>query len=335
MKIFNLLLITLFTFFYISKSWSSEVNLYSARKEHLIKPLIDLFENDYGIRVNLITAKASQLHQRIVREGKNSPADVLLTTDAGNLWKAAKEGFFQPINSNFLNNRINSNYKDKNNLWFGLSLRARIVVYSKDRVNLNELKGYKHLSDPIFSKRILIRSSSNIYNQSLIAHMIAKFGESKAELWAEGLVSNFARDPAGGDRDQIKAIASGIGDIAIVNSYYVVKMLNSDRKGLFDNLGIYFPNDKNMGTHINISGAGLLLNARNIENGKKLIEFLVSDKAQKIYTYTNFEYPVVNSVEVPIELKNLGVYKEDNINTYEYGRLSKKAIKLADRVGWK
>ena len=174
---FNILLVLLISVFTTVKCWSEEVNLYSARKEHLIKPLVELFEKESGIKVNIVTAKASQLHQRILREGKKSPADVMLTSDAGNLWKASEAKFFQPINSEILNSKIEPKYRDKNNLWFGLSLRARIIVYSLERVNENELKGYKYLSDPIFINRILIRSSSNIYNQSLIAHMIAKYGE--------------------------------------------------------------------------------------------------------------------------------------------------------------
>lgn len=335
MKNINLFMIAIVSIFCIGKCWAEEVNLYSARKEHLIKPLIELFEKDTGIKVNLVTAKSSQLHQRILREGKNSPADVLLTTDAGNLWKASSENFFQSIDSDTLNSRISPKYRDKNNLWFGLSLRARIFVYSLDRVSKNELKGYKFLSNPIFKNRILIRSSSNVYNQSLIAHMIAKYGEVDTEFWAKDLVNNFARDPAGGDRDQIKAIAAGIGDIAVVNSYYIINMLNSDNKGIFDSLGIYFPNDEDMGTHFNISGAGLLINAPNPDNGKKLIEFLASDQGQEIYSNINFEYPVVDYIEIPDVLKKLGSFKEDSINIYEYGRLSFKAIKLADRVGWK
>ena len=241
---------------------------------------------------------------------------------------------FQKINSDYLISRIDSRYRDPENKWFGLSLRARIIVYSLDRVDQNELRGYKYLSDPRFKSRILIRSSSNIYNQSLIAHMIAKYGEEVAEEWAEKLVNNFARSPAGGDRDQIKAIAAGEGDIAIVNSYYIIQMLNSDKKKIFDNLGIYFPRDKEMGVHINISGAGLLQNAPNHKNGKKLINFLLSDKAQKIYSFNNFEYPVVKNIEIPKLLKYLGNFKDDDIDTSEYGRLSKRAIKLADRVGW-
>ena len=334
MKKLNILFVVILSLFFFTQAWSDEVNLYSARKEHLIKPLINIFEKETGIKVNLVTAKAAQLYERIVREGKNSPADVLLTTDAGNLWKASEQGLFQKINSDYLISRIDSRYRDPENKWFGLSLRARIIVYSLDRVDQNELRGYKYLSDPRFKNRILIRSSSNIYNQSLIAHMIAKYGEEVAEEWAEKLVNNFARSPAGGDRDQIKAIAAGEGDIAIVNSYYIIQMLNSDKKKIFNNLGIYFPRDKEMGVHINISGAGLLQNAPNHKNGKQLINFLLSDKAQKIYSFNNFEYPVVKNIEIPKLLKYLGNFKEDDIDTSEYGRLSKRAIKLADRVGW-
>ena len=335
MKKNNILLLLIFSILLPIDAWSEEVNLYSARKEHLIKPLIELFEKETGITVNLVTAKAAQLHERILREGNNSPADVLLTTDAGNLWKASNVNFFQKINSNILLEKINQKYRDPQNRWFGLSLRARVIVYSLDRVSPNELKGYIYLADPRFKKRLLIRSSSNIYNQSLIAHMIAKYGEKTTEKWAKNLVNNFARDPAGGDRDQIKAVAAGDGDIAIVNSYYIVKMLDSDKKDLFKNLGIYFPSDKDMGVHVTISGAGLLKNAPNSINGSRLIEFLVSDKAQRLYAFTNYEYPVVKNIEVSKNLKYLGNFKEDTIDTSEYGRLANKAIKLADRVGWK
>ena len=231
------------SFFDSFKADADEINLYSARKEHLIRPLTDSFTEHTGIKVNIITAKAAQLHQRIMREGDNSKADVLLTVDAGNLWKASNDNLLQEINSDLLNARIKPKYKDPDNKWFGLSLRARIIVYSNERVKKNELIGYMYLADPIFKNRILIRSSSNIYNQSLIAHMISKYGINEAERWASGIVNNFARDPAGGDRDQIKAVAAGEGDIAIVNSYYIAKMLNSDSKDLFNSLSIYFPSD--------------------------------------------------------------------------------------------
>ena len=335
MRYINVFLFFFIVTFFSLQTWGDEVNLYSARKEHLIKPLLNLFEKETGIKVNLVTAKAVQLHERIIREGDNSPADVLLTTDAGNLWKANEKKLFQKISSDFLISRIDKKYKDADNKWFGLSLRARIVVYSLDRVDPSELQGYRYFSNPRFKNRILIRSSSNIYNQSLIAHMIARYGEVNAEEWAKALVKNFARDPAGGDRDQIKAVAAGEGDIAIVNSYYVIKMLNSDKKDLFNALGIHFPSDSDMGVHLNISGVGLLVNAPNAENGRKLIKFLASDKAQKIYAFINFEYPVIQNIEIPESLKYLGNFKGDEINASEYGRLANKAIKLADRVGWK
>jgi len=323
------------SFFDSFKADADEINLYSARKEHLIRPLTDSFTEHTGIKVNIITAKAAQLHQRIMREGDNSKADVLLTVDAGNLWKASNDNLLQEINSDLLNARIKPKYKDPDNKWFGLSLRARIIVYSNERVKKNELIGYMYLADPIFKNRILIRSSSNIYNQSLIAHMISKYGINEAERWASGIVNNFARDPAGGDRDQIKAVAAGEGDIAIVNSYYIAKMLNSDSKDLFNSLSIYFPSDKDMGTHLNISGAGLLKNAPNKQNAIKFIEFLVSDKAQFIYANSNYEYPVVNNIKISDTLQMFGMYSEDNILTSEYGKLGAEAIKMADRVGWK
>ena len=311
-----------------------ELNLYSARKEHLIKPLIELFEKETNIKVNLVTAKAAQLHQRILTESNNSIADVLLTTDAGNLWKADKANFFQSVNSEILNNRIDKKYRDENNKWWGLSLRARIFVYNTKTVKKDELKGYKFLSDPIFKSRILIRSSGNIYNQSLIAHMIEKYGMNSTEIWAKGLVNNFARDPAGGDRDQIKAVAAGVGDIAIVNSYYFAKLISSEKKDNFRNLKVHFPKDEIMGTHLNISGAGVMKNAPNLNSAIRFIEFLSSDKAQKIYSYINYEYPVVNSVGIPDSLKKWGIFYEDNVFSSAYGRHGRLAIQIADRVGW-
>ena len=321
--------------FSINVAYSGEeVNLYSARKEHLIRPIIDLFEKRTHIKVNIVTAKAAQLHQRILSEGKNSPADVLLTTDAGNLWKAEKANFFQVINSTILNNKIDKKYRDLDNKWWGLSLRARIIVYNKNTVKKNELQGYKYLSDPIFKSRILIRSSGNIYNQSLIAHMIEKYGENITEHWAAGLKENFAREPAGGDRDQIKAVAAGEADIAIVNSYYFAKLINSEKKDSFKHLQVHFPVDKKMGVHLNISGAGVMVNAPNPENATRFIEFLTSDEAQKIYSYVNYEYPVVASVGIPETLKNWGIFHPDDISTTAYGKHGKLAIKIADRVGW-
>ena len=317
------------------ETFSDEINLYSARKEHLIKPLTDLFTKDTGIKVNIITAKAAQLHQRILREGENSQADVLLTSDAGNLWRAHNDKLLQSVSSDILDSKIDSKYKDPDNYWFGLSLRARILVYAAERVDKNKLLGYKSLANPEFKGRVLIRSSSNIYNQSLIAHMISKYGLVEAEKWAMGLVKNFARDPAGGDRDQVKALAAGEGDIAIVNSYYVANMMDTDKKNLFDKLRIYFPNDDFMGTHLNISGAAVLKNAPNVNNAIKFIEFLASDEAQYIYANINYEYPVVKEIKIPYILQEFGSYIEDNILTNEYGKLSSEAIKLADRVGWK
>ena len=335
MRYFNSFFMVLSIFIMSFESFSEEINLYSARKEHLIKPLTDIFTINTGIKVNIITAKAAQLHQRILREGKKSQADVLLTVDAGNLWRAKNENLLQQVTSDILNAKVKAKYKDPNNTWYGISLRARIIVYATERVEKNKLLGYRNLSNPIFKDRILIRSSSNIYNQSLIAHMISKYGMEDAEKWAKGLVSNLARDPAGGDRDQIKAVAAGEGDIAIVNSYYIAKMLDSDNKTLFNSLSIYFPNDDIMGTHLNISGAAVLKNAPNVDNAIKFIEFLVSDEAQHIYANSNFEYPVVDGIEIPELLQNFGSYTEDNVLTSEYGKLSSEAIKLADRVGWK
>lgn len=315
-----------------------EVNLYSARKEALIKPIIDDFSQQTGIKVNLITGKADALLQRIKSEGKNTHADVFITTDAGRLYRAKSAGVLQTINSDMLNNAIPENLRDPDGYWYGLSMRARPIFYVKGVVNPEELSTYEALADSKFKDRICIRSSNNIYNQSLLASMLAADGQDKTQQWANNFVKNFARKPKGGDRDQIKGAASGQCDIAIANTYYFGKMLTgkkADQKKAADAVAIFWPNQADRGTHINVSGAGVTKYAKNTANAQKLIEFLATKKAQRWYADANFEYPVRKDVAASELLKSWGEFKADTINLSQLGVNNAEAVKIMDRAGWK
>ena len=317
---------------------AEQVNLYSARQETLIKPLLDRFAEESGIKVNLVSAKDDALIKRLESEGRNSPADLLLTADAGRLHRARELGLLAPLQSEVLAQRIPASYRDPEGHWFGLSLRARPILYVRDKVDPAELSTYAALADPRWKGRICIRSSDNIYNQSLVAAMIATRGEAETEAWAKGFVANFARPPQGGDRDQIKAAAAGQCDIAIANTYYLAAMLNDDAAAERDSaakLGVFWPDQDGRGVHVNVSGIALTTAARNTEQARKLIEFLVSDEAQRWYAETNHEYPVVPGVEPSDTLKAWGRFKADDLNLSELGRHNADAVRLMDRAGWK
>lgn len=314
------------------------VHLYSARKEALIKPVLDKFTEQTGIEVKLITSKADALLKRLQTEGRNSPADVLLTTDAGRLHRAREAGVLQPIKSEVLNRAVPENYRDVDGYWYGLSLRARPIVYAKDRVKPEQLSTYEALAEPAMKGRVCIRSSNNIYNQSLVASMISTRGEAATEAWATDFVKNFARPPKGGDRDQIKAVAAGQCDVAVVNTYYLGVMLSSgtdDERAAAQKVAVFWPNQDGRGTHVNVSGAGVTAHARHRENAIKLIEFLASPEVQSWYARVNHEYPVVDGVESSDLLKDWGEFKADNINLTELGRLNADALRLMDRAGWR
>jgi iron(III) transport system substrate-binding protein len=317
---------------------AEEVNLYSARQEALIKPLLDRFAEQTGIKVNLVSAKDDALIKRLESEGRNSPADLLLTVDAGRLHRARELGVLAPLQSELLEQRIPASYRDPENHWFGLSLRARPILYVRGKVDPAELSTYAALADPRWKGRICIRSSDNIYNQSLVAAMIATRGEAETEAWARGFVANFARPPQGGDRDQIKAAAAGQCDIAIANTYYLAAMLNDTNAAERDSaarLGVFWPDQDGRGVHVNVSGIGLTTAARNTEQARKLIEFMVSDEAQRWYAEANHEYPVVAGVESSATQKDWGTFKADDVNLSELGRHNADAVRLMDRVGWK
>jgi len=317
---------------------ADEVNLYSARKEKLIKPLLDQFTNETGIKVNLVTGKADALLKRLQMEGKNSPADLLITTDAGRLYRAKAAGVTQGFKSTLLESEIPASFRDPEGHWYGLTLRSRPILYVKGKVNPAELSTYEALADPKWKRRICIRSSSNIYNQSLVASMIVSSNIATTEKWATALVNNFARPPKGGDRDQIKAAAAGQCDIAIANTYYLAGMLTSKDAGqrtAAEKMAVFWPNQNDRGAHVNVSGIALTKAAKNKANAIKLAEYLIGENAQKWYAEKNGEYPVRAGVAQSGVLKSWGKFKMDSLNLSKLGELNPDAVKLMDRARWK
>jgi iron(III) transport system substrate-binding protein len=315
-----------------------EVNIYSERKEELIKPLLDRFTTETGIKVNLVTGEGDALIKRLEIEGGNSPADILLATDVARLYRARSLGLLQPVQSDMLANAIPGKFRDGEGYWFGLSLRSRVIVYAKDRVQPDRLSTYEALAGPEWKGRICVRSSSNPYNQSLVASMIARKGVEATEEWARGLVNNFARAPKGGDRDQIKAVAVGECDVALVNTYYLGGMLHSgvpDEKEAAEKTALFWPNQNDRGAHFNVSGAGVTRAAKNRDAAIRLLEFLAGDEAQAWYAQVNYEFPVSPGVAVSETLKQWGDFIADDIRLDQLGQYNAEAVRLMDRAGWK
>lgn len=314
------------------------VNVYTHRHYEADQQLFDKFTEQTGIKVNVVSASADELIQKLELEGANSPADVLITVDAGRLHRAESKGLFQSVGSETLNSNIPAKFRDPEGFWFGLTYRARIFAYSTERVKPEELSTYEALTEPQWKGRILTRSSENIYNQSLMASVIAQHGKEGAEQWAAGLLANMAREPKGSDRDQIKAVAAGEGDVAIVNTYYIGIMLNDENeeeRKAAEKIAIFFPNQNDRGTHINISGAGVTKHAPNKDNAIKLIEFLSATEAQGMLANINFEYPVNPNVELSDLLKQWGTFKADEVNLSVLGDNNSDAVVIFDKVGWK
>lgn len=316
----------------------SEVNVYSARKTELIEPLLKDFTEQTGIKVNLVTGKDDALIKRLQVEGKGSPADVLITVDAGRLYRAKAAGLLQAVNSDTLNGAVPANLRDSDQQWFGISMRARPIFYVKGKVDPKELSTYEALSDAKWKGRICIRSSSNIYNQSLIGSMLEANGTEVTEQWAKGLVANMARPPAGGDTDQLRAAAAGVCDIAIANTYYYGRLIKSDKadnNAVADKLAIFWPNQNDRGTHVNVSGIGVTKAAKNTDSAIKLMEFLVSNQSQSWYAKTNNEYPVIGGGAIDPVLAAWGEFKRDDVALTKLGENNRQALELMDRAGWK
>ncbi len=317
---------------------SADVNVYSARKEALIKPLLDRFTAATGVQVKLVTGKAGPLLQRLKSEGRNSPADVFITVDAGRLHAAKEAGVLAPATSPALEAAVPAAYRDPEGYWTGLSVRARPIFYVKGKVQPGELSTYEALAEPAWKNRICIRSSDNIYNQSLVASMIAAHGQGETLKWMQGFVANFARKPQGGDRDQIKAAAAGECDIAIANTYYFARMLKSDdpdQAKAASKLDVFWPNQSGRGAHVNVSGAGVTAASKNRDDAIRLLEFLVSDASQEWYADVNNEYPVKSGVALSATVRDLGEFKADDLNLAKLGELNRDAVKLMDQAGWK
>nr|MBI1230043.1 extracellular solute-binding protein [Cytophagales bacterium] len=314
------------------------VNVYTHRHYEADQQLFDKFSEATGIKVNVVSASADELIQKLELEGQGSPADVLITVDAGRLHRAQEKGLLQAITSETLSENIPSKFREPNGQWFGLTYRARILAYHKDRVSPDELDSYESLTDEKWKGRVLTRSSENIYNQSLLASIIAHSGEEAAEAWAGGLLANMAREPKGSDRDQVKAVASGEGDVAIVNSYYIGLMLNDsnpEEVKAAEQIAVFFPNQNDRGTHINISGAGVTAHAPNKDNAVKLLEYLSGEEAQRILSMVNYEFPVNPNVEKSPLLASWGDFKSDEINLSELGKNNRNAVVVFDKVNWK
>ena len=313
-----------------------EINVYSHRHYAVDDEIYERFKERSGIQVNLIQASGSELIERIRAEGAASPADLLITADVGMLSRAQRLGLLQSVQSAKLEEAIPLNLRSDH--WFGLTKRARIIVYHRDRVDPAQLSSYASLTDPQWRNRLLVRSSNNIYNISLLASLIVNEGAEQAEQWASGIVANFARNPQGNDRDQMKAIAAGIGDVAIVNTYYVGLLLNSAdeaEREVGKLIGVVFPEQEGRGTHINISGAGVIATAPNRDNAVVLLEFLVSPEIQQLYASANYEYPVRSGVSPAGTVSSWGTFTEDSVSLKRIGDQSEAASRIFDVVGWR
>ncbi|MEL6814832.1 MAG: Fe(3+) ABC transporter substrate-binding protein [Cyanobacteria bacterium J06598_3] len=313
------------------------VNLYSSRHYNTDDELYETFTELTGIRVNLLEGKADELLERIKNEGENSPADVFMTVDAGRLWRAEQAGVFASTTSTTLSNNIPENLQHPEGKWFGFSKRARVIMYNKDTVDPSELSTYEDLADPKWQGKILIRSSGNIYNQSLVASLIAANGLEATEEWAKGFVSNFARDPEGNDRAQIEAAAAGLGELAIANTYYLPRYAKDEdpaKQAIFDKIGVFFPNQDDRGVHVNISGAGVVASAPHANEAKQFLEYLSGTEAQAFFAQGNNEYPVVEDAALDPVVEGFGSFKDDPLNVDTFGENQAAAVQLMDRVGW-
>jgi len=323
---------------FVSTGLSAQVvNVYSARHYDTDDQIYRNFEKKAGIKVNLIEGSSGAMLERLKREGKRSPADVFITVDAGRLYQAEEAGVFQSVKSEILTKRVPANLRHPEGKWFGLTKRARIILRSKARVKKGEIASYEDLVKPRWKGKVLIRGSGNIYNQSLVGSLIAAHGEEGAEKWCRGLVANLARVPQGGDRDQIKAVAAGEGDVAVANSYYFARMLNGtdEEKAAAAKVAVVFPNQGGRGAHVNLSGIGVCANAPNKANAIRFIEYLTGEAAQEVFAAGNNEYPVVSGVKTVPALKAFGAFKEDKVNAAVFGKNNAAAIRIMDRAGWR
>ena len=311
---------------------AEQVVVYSARIEQLIKPMFDSFTQKTGIQVKYTTDNEGALMARLQAEGKNTPADMLITVDAGNLWAASQAGLLRPVESQILKFNIPEHLRDPDNEWFGLSIRARTIVYNTDKVDPAELSTYEDLADPKWKNRLCLRTSKKVYNQSLVAMMIAEHGEAETEKIVKGWVDNFVTAPLSDDTRALEFVAAGRCDVTIVNTYYLARLMQKDADLP---LRVFWPNQKTEGVHVNVSGAGLTRHGKNPQAAEQLLEFLSSISAQKLFADVNMEYPVnVNILADPI-VASWGSFIQNRINLVKAGELQATAVKLMDRVGYR
>ncbi|NOT78905.1 MAG: extracellular solute-binding protein [Bacteriovoracaceae bacterium] len=327
MKLFILLILSL-----INGAFANELVIYSARNEQLIKPLFDLYKKETGTTISFVTDKEGPLMQKLKTEGANSPADILLTVDAGNLWLASKEGLLQPIKSKILSENIPAHLRDPENFWVGLSVRARTIFYNKDKVKITDLSSYEDLALPKWNKRLCLRTSNKVYNQSLVAMMIAENGEAPTEKIVAGWVKNLATTVFPDDTKLIEAIDAGLCDVGIANTYYFGKYAATKPTA---KVGLFWPNQKKNGVHVNVSGAGITKYSKNPEAALKFIEWLSSSNAQNLFVDENYEFPVNSKIKSSPVVAAWGKFKQNVINVSKAGELQSTAVKLMDRAQYK
>ncbi|MGX8220443.1 extracellular solute-binding protein [Psychrobacter celer] len=308
------------------------ITIYSSRNEQLIKPLLDRYTEETGVKIELVTDKTGPLMARLQAEGQNTPADMLLTVDAGNLWQAAQQGLLQPVASTVLENNVPAKYRDPKGQWTGLSLRARTIFYDPSKVSADQLSTYADLADPKWKGKLCLRTSKKVYNQSLVASMIEHLGAEKTEEIIRGWVDNLATDVFSDDTSMLEAIAAGQCEVGIANSYYYGRIL--DEKPNFP-VKIFWANQGTTGTHVNVSGAGVVTGSDNPDGTLKLIEWLSSDEAQGIYASSDKEFPVKEGVDESEMLRSWGSFKKDDINVQKFGELQTQAIQMMDKAGYK
>ncbi len=336
MKSLNTLLLSTLLLTSGTAALAEEVVVYSARNEQLIKPLFDAYTKETGVQIKFITDKEGPLMARLKAEGRNTPADVFMTVDAGNLWQAAQEDLLKPVDSKLLAANIPAHLRDPGNEWFGLSVRARTVVYNRNKVKAGELTTYEDLANPKWKNRLCLRTSKKVYNQSLVGMMMFEHGEPKTEQIVRGWVANLATDPFPDDTKAMEAVAAGLCDVTLVNTYYFGRLM--EKKPNLP-LAIFWPNQNlksnAAGVHVNVSGAGVTRHAKNAAGAQKLLEWLSSEKAQNLYADVNLEYPANPKVKADASVAAWGAYKPNLINVAQAGALQAKAVMLMDRTGYK
>ena len=325
------LLLSLFIIFSCAKD-SSELTVYTSRQPQLIEPIVEQFTNETGIKVNLLSGNAQELMERIDIEGEDSPADIFMTVDAGVLWQAAERDILAKINSEILNENIPAHLRDSKNEWFGLSKRARTIVFSSDQFKDNDFSTYEDLADPKWKGKLCLRTSKKVYNRSLIASMIDAYGFDKSKEVVSGWVSNLATEVFSNDTNALKAVSSGQCGVTIVNTYYLARLLDDPE---YNNLSLFWANQGDRGVHVNISGAGVVKTSKNKKNAVLFLEYLSSNRAQDFYASANKEYPVLIGAKIDESIENWGSFREHTINVSKLGSLQKEAVFLAQEVGYK